>query len=348
MRVVDILGEEGGREEEDEEEGEGEEELLLKGYVSCLAKATAEEEEGEGGREGGKEIMPGAESTPTAEELEERCVAQDLVIAQLKAKLQTLTVGGGKARKGGREGGREEGVEGKVKRLEEENESMRSCMSTVVSVMEEVRRCASSSSSSSSAGGGSSAAAAAAAAAGSPPSLPSSASAQQLVNAVDDAASRVKARLRDLETELQASKEGGKEGKATPTTTLTTTTAATAGNTTPALPPSLPPHQHAKISFREFNVGDVALFLPTSHQGENRVYLAFHTNCPHRYLSHESLEGLRGGREGGGGGRFPDFILGKIVYVEEMVAKEGEPGSNPYHLQAGVKFYVLHVSNEVV
>lgn len=44
-----------------------------------------------------------------------------------------------------------------------------------------------------------------------------------------------------------------------------------------------------------FNVGDVALFLPTSYQGENRVYLAFHVNCPHRYISHESLESIRAG-----------------------------------------------------
>jgi hypothetical protein len=42
-------------------------------------------------------------------------------------------------------------------------------------------------------------------------------------------------------------------------------------------------------------VGDVALFLPTSYQGESRVYLAFHHNCPHRYLSHESLESIRAG-----------------------------------------------------
>jgi hypothetical protein len=47
-----------------------------------------------------------------------------------------------------------------------------------------------------------------------------------------------------------------------------------------------------------FSVGDVALFLPTSHQGENRVYLAFHMNCPHRYLSNESLESIRAGGRG--------------------------------------------------
>lgn len=46
-----------------------------------------------------------------------------------------------------------------------------------------------------------------------------------------------------------------------------------------------------KISFRSFNVNDVALFLPTSAPGSDtqRVYLAFHLGCPHRFLSEESI-----------------------------------------------------------
>jgi len=84
------------------------------------------------------------------------------------------------------------------------------------------------------------------------------------------------------------------------------------------------------------------------------VYLAFHSKCPHHYLSHESLESLRanGGRcvracvrascvsstdrvesrcidstqffipPVRHGHRFPDFILGKIVYIEEICAGE--------------------------
>ncbi|GMF43685.1 unnamed protein product [Phytophthora fragariaefolia] len=46
-----------------------------------------------------------------------------------------------------------------------------------------------------------------------------------------------------------------------------------------------------KISFRSFNVNDLALFLPTSAPGSDaqRVYLAFHLGCPHRFLSEESI-----------------------------------------------------------
>jgi hypothetical protein len=46
-----------------------------------------------------------------------------------------------------------------------------------------------------------------------------------------------------------------------------------------------------KISFRSFTVNDLALFLPTSAPGSDsqRVYLAFHLGCPHRFLSAESI-----------------------------------------------------------
>lgn len=46
-----------------------------------------------------------------------------------------------------------------------------------------------------------------------------------------------------------------------------------------------------KISFRVFDVNDLALFLPTSAPGSDaqRVYLAFHLGCPHRFLSEESI-----------------------------------------------------------
>lgn len=46
-----------------------------------------------------------------------------------------------------------------------------------------------------------------------------------------------------------------------------------------------------KISFRSFNYNDLALFLPTSAPGSEsqRVYLAFHLGCPHRFLAEESI-----------------------------------------------------------
>jgi len=88
-----------------------------------------------------------------------------------------------------------------------------------------------------------------------------------------------------------------------------------------------------KISHSSFDVGDVGLFMPTGRGSDGkRTYLAFHSNCPHRYLSTDSIDGT------------PDYVLGRIVYQEELVAS-GAAGtdSNPYGLHPGTKFWVLTV-----
>ena len=87
-----------------------------------------------------------------------------------------------------------------------------------------------------------------------------------------------------------------------------------------------------KISHSSFAVGDVGLFMPTGRGvGGKRTYLAFHTNCPHRYLSTDSIEGN------------PDYVLGRIVYQEELIAGESGTDSNPYGLKPGTKFWILTV-----
>ena len=87
-----------------------------------------------------------------------------------------------------------------------------------------------------------------------------------------------------------------------------------------------------KISHSSFAVGDVGLFMPTGRgSGGKRTYLAFHTNCPHRYLSTDNVEGN------------PDYVLGRIVYQEELNAGEANTDSNPYGLHPGTKFWVLTV-----
>uniref|UniRef100_A0A7S4VY14 Autophagy-related protein 11 C-terminal domain-containing protein n=2 Tax=Ditylum brightwellii TaxID=49249 RepID=A0A7S4VY14_9STRA len=88
-----------------------------------------------------------------------------------------------------------------------------------------------------------------------------------------------------------------------------------------------------KISHSSFHVGDVGLFMPTGRGSDGkRTYLAFHSNCPHRYLSTDSIKGT------------PDYVLGRIVYQEELIAS-GSSGtdSNPYGLHPGTKFWVLTV-----
>lgn len=92
------------------------------------------------------------------------------------------------------------------------------------------------------------------------------------------------------------------------------------------------PRESDKISHSSFEIGDVGLFMPTGRgSGGKRTYLAFHTNCPHRYLSTDNIKGN------------PDFVLGRIVYQEELVAGESGTDANPYGLNIGTKFWVLTV-----
>jgi len=87
-----------------------------------------------------------------------------------------------------------------------------------------------------------------------------------------------------------------------------------------------------KISHSSFEVGDVGLFMPTGRgSGGKRTYLAFHTSCPHRYLSTDNIKGS------------PDFVLGRIIYQEELVAGKVGTAANPYGLHVGTKFWILTV-----
>lgn len=87
-----------------------------------------------------------------------------------------------------------------------------------------------------------------------------------------------------------------------------------------------------KISHSSFEVDDVALFMPTGiGSGGKRTYVAFHSSCPHRFLSTDSIEGK------------PDYVLGRIVYQEELLAGPVGTDTNPHNLIAGTKFWILTV-----
>jgi len=95
---------------------------------------------------------------------------------------------------------------------------------------------------------------------------------------------------------------------------------------------SPPKQQCDKISHSRFQIGDVGLFMPTGRgSGGKRTYLAFHTSCPHRYLSTDNIKGG------------PDFVLGRIIYQEELVAGQIGTTANPYGLHVGTNFWILTV-----
>ncbi len=117
-------------------------------------------------------------------------------------------------------------------------------------------------------------------------------------------------------------------------------------------------------------MNDLALFLPTDES--RRVYLAFHTGCPNRFLSDESISSftyanqrfgvsflrveqtrypnthfvnsafLRYPDVGGSRHGAPPFVLGRIVLIDEQMSRETH---NPYDLPHGTTFYVLTVAS---
>ena len=98
-----------------------------------------------------------------------------------------------------------------------------------------------------------------------------------------------------------------------------------------------------KISFRSFGINDIALFIPANPSCDK--YVAFHKNAPHRFLSEESLEQIL--RDipirtsvPPSPLRKPDYILGKIIFIETRVSSTE---CNPYDLQHGTEYHAITV-----
>lgn len=99
---------------------------------------------------------------------------------------------------------------------------------------------------------------------------------------------------------------------------------------------------NAKISFCSFDINDIALFIPVS-KGER--YVAFHKNCPHRYLSEDSLiQILHDNARPNQQGRKPDYILGKIIFIETSISTEHH---NPYCLELGTTYHAITVTPKI-
>ena len=93
-----------------------------------------------------------------------------------------------------------------------------------------------------------------------------------------------------------------------------------------------------RISFLDFNIGDIAIFLPGGKVKEHIVYMAFHIRKPHRYLSQESLDQFTSSSAGAGSASL-DYVLGRIVFVESHLTSKGE---NPYALPLGEEYFIVH------
>ncbi|KAH9026685.1 autophagy-related protein 11-domain-containing protein [Lactarius deliciosus] len=91
----------------------------------------------------------------------------------------------------------------------------------------------------------------------------------------------------------------------------------------------------AKISFRNFAEGDLALFLPT--RNSTRPWAAFNVSFPHYFLQATGrlAEQLK----------TREWIVARITSILERVAEPNDPESNPYGLGDGVKYYMVQVED---
>jgi hypothetical protein len=88
------------------------------------------------------------------------------------------------------------------------------------------------------------------------------------------------------------------------------------------------------IAFKEFKLGNIALFLPIL----SGYFLAFHVNSPHHFLS-EKCKALIGQSQ-----HFqPFYVLGKIVNIEHFVSGAMNTEENPFSLRKGTVYHVLTV-----
>ncbi|KAG2181882.1 hypothetical protein INT44_008698 [Umbelopsis vinacea] len=91
-----------------------------------------------------------------------------------------------------------------------------------------------------------------------------------------------------------------------------------------------------KIAFRNFKVGDVALFLPTRNS-TGKPWAAFNINAPHYFLKPtDNIISQMTTRE---------WIVARVTSIDENVVDSQVASSNPYGLAEGFKFYQLEVEN---
>lgn len=93
-----------------------------------------------------------------------------------------------------------------------------------------------------------------------------------------------------------------------------------------------------RIAFRNFQVGDLALFLPSRNNAlDPKPWAAFNVSFPHFFLNAPFgsvlAEQLRS----------KEWIVARIVRIVENVTDSKAPGGNPFQLAEGVKFSVLDV-----
>ncbi|KAG8843937.1 oligomeric, coiled-coil, peripheral membrane protein [Tulasnella sp. 330] len=123
----------------------------------------------------------------------------------------------------------------------------------------------------------------------------------------------------------------------------------------PALSPIIPPNSYPttlrsyqkmckfyrncareKITYRNFAVGDLALFLTTGNSPV-KPWAAFNTSLPHYFLEVKGhLTEILKSRE---------WVLARISSIDGRVVNSEDPKGNPYDLVDGAKYFILGVDD---
>ncbi|TPX30381.1 hypothetical protein SmJEL517_g06033 [Synchytrium microbalum] len=92
--------------------------------------------------------------------------------------------------------------------------------------------------------------------------------------------------------------------------------------------------EDSRITFQNFKIGDLALFLPTQNP---KALCAFHVSAPHYFLSLESAEMLDVAH------RAPSWILARLVSIRDMLVDSSNPSTNPFTLRDKSVFHLCDV-----
>lgn len=85
-----------------------------------------------------------------------------------------------------------------------------------------------------------------------------------------------------------------------------------------------------------FQVGDVALFLPTRNS-TGKPWAAFNINAPHYFL--QGTDNMTAQMES------RECIVARIVSITEHTTEANDPESNPFGLGEDTKFYLVEAEN---
>jgi len=89
--------------------------------------------------------------------------------------------------------------------------------------------------------------------------------------------------------------------------------------------------QYPRLSFMNFKIGDIALFMPALID-QNKIWMAFNSGAPNYFLADDSLNVFLSKSKN----RERTSIIGRIIFLEKKKAES----NNAYRIPAGVEYHL--------